>query len=45
MKDYEETGLSPDQVAEAAEKNIPLKPMLMLGITGITVYECKKMRR
>ena len=42
LKDYEETGLRPDQVAEAAEKNIPLEPMLTLGITGITVYECKK---
>ena len=42
LKDYEDSGMNPDQAAEAAEKNIPLEPMPMPGITRITVYECKK---
>lgn len=41
LKDYEETGLNPDQAAEAAEKDIPLEPMEILGWNGKTAYECK----
>lgn len=41
LKDYEDSSMNPDQAAEAAEKNTPMEPKKMLGITGNTVNECK----
>ena len=40
LRDYEESGLDPEQVAEVAEKNTPKEPNEMLGWNGITAYEC-----
>lgn len=41
LRDYEASGMDPDQVAEAAEKNKPMKPMKMLGWNGVMMYECQ----
>ena len=41
LKDYEKSGMDPDQTAEAAEKNTPTEPKEMQDWNGITAYECE----
>lgn len=41
LKDYEDSGMNPDQAAEAVEKNTPTEPKEMLDWNGITAYECE----
>lgn len=41
LKDYEDSGMNPDQAAKAAEKNTPTEPKEMQDWNGITAYECE----
>lgn len=41
LKDYEDSGMNPDQAAKAAEKNTPTEPKEMQDWNGITAYEAK----
>lgn len=43
LKDYEKSGMDPDQTAEAAEKNIPLEPIRTKGGFRYTeTYNCPR---